>query len=40
MLHAVGVETIEDLLASIPAEVRLNRPLNLPPGMSEPDLKG
>ena len=30
MLQAVGVETIEDLLQSVPEQVRLRRPLALP----------
>jgi len=39
MLRAVGAETIEDVLAPIPAQVRLKRPLNLPPALPEPDIK-
>ncbi|MCC4265229.1 aminomethyl-transferring glycine dehydrogenase subunit GcvPA [Oceanimonas baumannii] len=40
MLAAIGVESIEDLLAGIPAELRLNRPLNFPePFTSEYALK-
>ena len=39
MLHAVGVETIEDLLQSVPEQVRLRRPLALPPALPEPNLK-
>jgi glycine dehydrogenase subunit 1 len=35
MLDACGVETLEDLFASLPPEVRLNRPLALDPGKSE-----
>src|SRR5271170_3921174 len=35
MLSAVGVESLEGLFAHLPAEVRLNRPLNIPPGKSE-----
>jgi glycine dehydrogenase subunit 1 len=35
MLDACGVQSPEDLFAHLPAEVRLNRPLNLAPGISE-----
>src|SRR5271170_8143674 len=35
MLSAVGVESLEDLIAHLPAEVRLKRPLNIPAGKSE-----
>ena len=35
MLEACGVASAEDLFAHVPAEVRLNRPLDLAPGMSE-----
>jgi len=35
MLSALGVESLEGLFAHLPAEVRLNRPLNIPPGKSE-----
>src|SRR5215470_17986091 len=37
MLQRLGVESIEDLLQSVPQSVRLNRPLNLPPGASDLD---
>lgn len=30
MLATIGVESVEDLLAGIPAELRMNRPLNMP----------
>jgi glycine dehydrogenase subunit 1 len=39
MLRQIGAESIEDLLAAIPEEVRLRRPLDLPPTMSEPALR-
>ncbi|HEX6818363.1 MAG TPA: aminomethyl-transferring glycine dehydrogenase subunit GcvPA [Ktedonobacterales bacterium] len=39
MLSAVGVESVEDLLTPIPEEVRLNRPLAMPPALAEPDLR-
>lgn len=35
MLEAIGVKSIDDLFAEIPAELRLNRPLNLPDGLTE-----
>jgi glycine dehydrogenase subunit 1 len=38
MLDAVGVGSVADLFASIPADVRLNRDLRIPGAMSEPDL--
>lgn len=31
MLEAIGVANIEELFASIPLELRLKRPLNIPP---------
>ena len=37
MLGAIGVKAIDDLFAEIPAPVRLNRALNLPKGLSEPE---
>lgn len=39
MLREVGATSIEDLLAPIPAEVRLKRPLDLPPALGEPDVR-
>jgi glycine dehydrogenase subunit 1 len=35
MLSAIGAESLESLFAHLPDEVRLNRPLNIPPGKSE-----
>jgi glycine dehydrogenase subunit 1 len=35
MLDAIGVGSIDDLFAEIPADLRLARPLDLPPGLSE-----
>jgi glycine dehydrogenase subunit 1 len=35
MLDAIGVRSAEDLFAHLPASVRLHRPLDLPPGISE-----
>ena len=39
MLDHMGLSTIEDLLEPVPENVRLRRPLDLPPALSEPDLK-
>jgi glycine dehydrogenase subunit 1 len=39
MLAELGLSSLEDLLASVPENVRLRRPLNLPPALAEPDLK-
>jgi glycine dehydrogenase subunit 1 len=39
MLTAIGVERFEDLLAEIPARARLNRPLALPPALSELEVR-
>ena len=35
MLEAIGVSSLEELFADIPADVRLDRPLDLPAGLSE-----
>ena len=35
MLEAIGVGSIDELFAEIPAELRLDRPLELPPGLAE-----
>ncbi len=35
MLDAIGVSSLEDLFSHLPPDVRLSRPLNLPPGRSE-----
>jgi len=39
MLTRLGLSTLEDLLAPVPENVRLRRPLELPQALSEPDLK-
>ncbi|MBI5059185.1 aminomethyl-transferring glycine dehydrogenase subunit GcvPA [candidate division KSB1 bacterium] len=39
MLRDIGVSAFEDLLSAIPGNLRLNRPLNLPDGKSEFDVK-
>ena len=38
MLQAIGVKEIDDLFTDIPAGLRLNRQLSLPPALSEPEL--
>ena len=38
MLRTIGVDSIDDLLAPIPAEHRLRRALNIPDGLSEMEL--
>src|SRR5690348_14504494 len=39
MLEHMGLSSMEDLLEPVPANVRLQRPLHLPPALPEPDLK-
>src|SRR5919108_1633034 len=39
MLEHIGLSRMEDLLEPVPANVRLQRPLNLPPALPESDLK-
>ena len=38
MLRAIGVGSLEELFATVPAELRLDRPLDLPPAMGEMEL--
>ena len=38
MLAAIGVKSLDDLFAPIPAEVRLTRPLDIPPALAEQEL--
>jgi len=38
MLERIGVKTLDDLFAEIPAEVRLQRPIDLPEALSEAEL--
>ncbi|HEX2127842.1 MAG TPA: aminomethyl-transferring glycine dehydrogenase subunit GcvPA [Solirubrobacterales bacterium] len=38
MLDAIGVDSVEELFADIPAELRLDRPLELPDGLSETEV--
>jgi glycine dehydrogenase subunit 1 len=40
MLAAIGVESVEELFADIPARLRLDRPLALGPGLSEQEVFG
>jgi len=39
MLATLGLSSLEALLTPVPENVRLRRPLDLPPALSEPDLK-
>jgi glycine dehydrogenase subunit 1 len=39
MLETLGLSSLEGLLAPVPENVRLRRPLSLPSALSEPDLK-
>jgi len=39
MLERLGLSRMGDLLATVPEHVRLDRPLNLPQALAEPDLK-
>jgi len=39
MLRAVGAEKIEDLLTAIPEQIRLTKLLDLPPALSEPEIR-
>src|SRR4051794_254982 len=38
MLDAIGVGSIDELFADVPEEVRLGRPLDIPGGLSEPEV--
>ncbi|HEX5951400.1 MAG TPA: glycine dehydrogenase, partial [Actinomycetota bacterium] len=38
MLEAIGLASLDDLFAQIPEAVRLDRPLDLPEGVSEPEV--
>ena len=38
MLGTIGVDSIDELFADIPARLRLNRPLSLGPGLSEQEV--
>ncbi|MGH7140848.1 MAG: glycine dehydrogenase, partial [Pirellulales bacterium] len=38
MLAAIGVKSIDELFDMIPADLRLSRPLDLPPALTELEL--
>ena len=38
MLEAIGIASLDELFAAIPAELRLDRPLAIPPALSEMEL--
>src|SRR5262249_49553132 len=38
MLKAIGLRSVDDLFAPIPSEYRLNRELNIPRQMAEPEI--
>ena len=40
MLEAIGKSSIDDLFASVPEDLRLTRPLDLPDGMTEAEVYG
>jgi glycine dehydrogenase subunit 1 len=40
MLAAIGIRSLDELFASIPGELRLNRPLDIPPALTEIELTG
>jgi len=37
MLERIGVSSVEELFSGIPEDIRLKRPLDLPPALSEPE---
>ena len=39
MLKTIGVDSVEDLFRGVPDELILKEPLNLPPALSEPELR-
>jgi glycine cleavage system P protein (glycine dehydrogenase) subunit 1 len=39
MLRSIGVDSIETLLKQVPDKLRLQRPLDLPPALTEPELE-
>src|SRR5690606_33564878 len=39
MLEAIGAASIDELREQVPDRMRLDRPLDLPAGMSEPELE-
>ena len=39
MLEVIGAESVDDLFAHLPEQVRLDRPLDLPDGLSEEEVR-
>ncbi len=39
MLDAIGASSMEDLLSQVPSDLRLGRPLDIPPALTEPELE-
>ncbi|MEZ6052847.1 MAG: aminomethyl-transferring glycine dehydrogenase subunit GcvPA [Planctomycetaceae bacterium] len=39
MLETIGASSIDELLSQVPTELRLDRPLNIPPALTEPELE-
>lgn len=39
MLAAIGVQSVDDLFADIPEQIRMKEPLNLPKGMAEAEVR-
>lgn len=39
MLRVIGVETVDELFADIPESIRMQRPLDIPPGMAEAEVR-
>ena len=39
MLRTIGAESIDELFEQVPADCRLNRPLELPPPLAEMELE-
>ena len=40
MLEAIGIGSLDELFPPIPSELRLKRPLNIPPALTELELTG
>ena len=38
LLKTIGIESVEDLFAGIPENLRLRRPLDIPAALTEPEL--
>jgi glycine dehydrogenase subunit 1 len=39
MLEVIGAKSVDDLFAHLPAQIRLDRPLNLPDGLTEEEVR-